>query len=131
MKNRFGLKHIDHIVLVTRDVDACVHFYSDILGMRHEVTESNGQHSLRFGNCKINLHTFPHEFDPSADNPDYGSLDFCLISDGDIDEIKMRLEEEGVEIIEGIVEKEGADGTMDSIYMRDPDGNLVEIACCR
>lgn len=121
------IKSIDHIVLTTGKLEECLDFYENILGMEHRVNE-NGQHALHFGNQKINLHTRPHEFSPSAKNPQYGSQDFCLISEGDINEIKAYLEESGITIIEGPVAREGAMGLMDSVYMYDPDGNLVEIA---
>ena len=123
------IKSIDHFVITTGDLDACLHFYSDILGMEHRLT--GGQHALHFGNQKINLHARPHEFEPSATNAVGGSQDFCLISDGDIYEIKEELEKSGIEIVEGVVERNGAMGPMDSIYMFDPVGNLVEIAVYR
>ncbi len=118
------------MVLTTAKLEECLRFYSEILGMEHVIGE-NGQHALHFGIQKINLHTRPHEFSPSATNVEQGSQDFCLISEGDIDEIKAHLENAGVVIIEGPVEREGARGLMDSVYMYDPDGNLVEIAVYR
>lgn len=117
---------LDHIVLTTADLDKCLMFYCGALGMEHRL--SNGQHALHFGSQKINLHTRPHEFSPSATNVEYGGQDFCLITEGDIHEIKEKLENSGIEIVEGVVSREGACGPMDSIYMYDPDGNLVEIA---
>ena len=123
------IRSIDHMVITTSDLDACLHFYADLLGMEHKV--EGGQHALHFGCQKINLHTRPHEFHPSATNVTHGSQDFCLIADGDIHAIKKELAEAGIEIIEGVVERYGARGLMDSIYMYDPDGNLVEIAVYR
>ncbi|MBQ3292489.1 MAG: VOC family protein [Mogibacterium sp.] len=120
------IKSIDHMVITTADLDACLHFYEDLLGMEHKV--QGGQHALHFGDQKINLHTRPHEFHPSATNVTHGSQDFCLIADGDINSIKEKLVGAGITIIEGVVERYGAMGLMDSIYMYDPDGNLVEIA---
>lgn len=120
------IKSIDHMVITTNDPEACIRFYTEILGMEHRM--EGGQHSLHFGDQKINLHTRPHEFFPSATNVEFGSQDFCLTAEGDIHEIKSRLEEAGVTIIEGVVERNGARGLMDSVYMYDPDGNLVEIA---
>ena len=73
------IKSIDHMVITTADLDACLHFYADLLGMEHKV--EGGQHALHFGCQKINLHTRPHEFHPSATNVTHGSQDFCLIAD--------------------------------------------------
>lgn len=120
------IRSIDHMVITTSDLEACLQFYERILGMEHRFTD--GQHSLHFGCQKINLHTRPHEFYPSAANVRSGSQDFCLIAEGDIRAIRDELVSAGVEIVEGVVERNGARGLMDSIYMYDPDGNLVEIA---
>lgn len=123
------INSIDHMVITTADLEACLHFYVDILGMEHRI--ANGQHALHFGNQKINLHTRLHEFQPSAKNVQFGSQDFCLITAQNIHDVKTALVSSGVEVIEGVVEREGARGLMDSIYMYDPDGNLVEIAAYR
>lgn len=124
-----NLKSIDHIVITTQNLEKCLHFYADIIGMSHE--EKNGRHLLRFGKEKINIHTYAGEFQPAAKNAAPGSQDFCLIANGDINEIKSELEKKGCEIVVGVVEQEGALGLMDSVYMHDPDGNLVEIAVYR
>lgn len=123
------LKSIDHFVITTKNLEECLHFYADVLGMDHQI--HGNRHMLVFGNQKINLHTYAGEFSPYAVNAGYGCQDFCLIASGDIGEIKREIEDAGVEIIEGIVEQHGAVGLMDSIYMYDPDGNLVEIAVYR
>ncbi len=120
------LKNLDHIVLTTKDLDACLHFYRDILGM--EAVNNNGRWALTFGDQKINIHTKPGEFQPAAAHPEYGSLDLCLIVEGPIESVKRKVEEKGWEILEGIVPRNGARGAMKSIYLRDPDGNLVELA---
>lgn len=117
---------LDHFVLVTHDVNACLKFYCDILGMEHRV--GNGRHSLYFGKHKINIHTRPNEFSPAAQCPTVGSQDFCLIVQGDIRSLKSELENKGAIPIEGIVPRRGACGAMESLYLRDHDGNLVEIA---
>lgn len=121
------IKNLDHLVLTTADLEACVHFYRDILGMRYEVT-AHGQHALFFGEQKINLHTRPGEFQPAARHPVTGSQDFCLIVEEDIAGVKREIEEKGWPILEGVVSRIGAKGDMQSIYMYDPDGNLVELA---
>lgn len=123
------LKRIDHIVIVTSNLDKCLDFYVGILGMEHKVVD--GQHTLAFGNAKINLHLRPGEFEPYAKKAASGAGDFCLIAEGDIYEIKHELEEKGAIIAIGVVQRNGALGHMDSIYMYDPDGDLVEIAVYR
>ena len=120
------LQRFDHLVLTTQNLDACLHFYVEILGMRH--LESNGRHALYFGQQKINIHTRKGEFQPAAAVPTYGSLDLCLITDTELTQVKDELVQKGWPILEGIVERSGALGKMDSLYLRDPDGNLIELA---
>ncbi len=117
---------LDHLVITTQDIDKCIAFYKDILGLRHEV--KNGKHAFYFGRQKINIHTRPAEFLPAAARPTYGSQDLCLIAEGDINAIKSELEAKGYPIEEGVVLRHGALGEMHSIYLRDADGNLLEIA---
>ncbi len=124
-----NLKNIDHFVIVTKNLAACLHFYVDILGMEH--VEKNGHHSLKFGAQKINIHTRPGEFVPFATTPMPGTEDFCLIAEGNAGAVKEELVDAGCAIVEGVVERNGALGKMDSVYVRDPDGNLVEIAVYR
>lgn len=117
---------IDHVVLTVRDLEATFSFYRDVLGM---VVKQNGrQYSLHFGDQKINLHVAGAEFEPKADKPTPGSGDICLHSAMPIDEVKSRLDAAGVEIIAGPVRRSGAIGALMSVYCRDPDGNLIEIA---
>lgn len=117
---------LDHIVITTADIEKCVAFYEGILGLRHEV--KNGRHAFYFGAQKINIHCKPAEFLPAALHPTYGSQDICLIADGDIEAIKREIEVQGYPLEAGIVPRHGALGAMQSIYLRDADGNLVEIA---
>lgn len=124
------LSNMDHFVMTVGNLEKTVAFYEGFLGMKHVVTP-DGQHTLRFGNQRIGLHDQLGIFLPEAQRPGPGSQDFCLIAEGDIEEIKQELEEKGVEIIEGVVMRNGALGPMDSIYMYDPDGNLVEVAVYR
>ena len=120
------ITEIDHFVLVTEDLQKCVQFYEGILGLEH-VCEG-GKHSLRFASSKINIHTRAGEFAPFAARPSAGSADFCLIcEDQSAQQLKTELERKGAQIELGVVPRTGARGAMQSIYLRDPDGNLVEL----
>lgn len=120
------VRGFDHIVLTVGSIDRTCDFYEKVLGMTREIF-AGGRMALTFGAQKINLHQAGNEFEPKAAAPKPGSADFCLIV-ADIDEAKATLEMAGVEVVEGPVEKIGARGTLLSIYCRDPDGNLVELA---
>jgi catechol 2,3-dioxygenase-like lactoylglutathione lyase family enzyme len=124
------IDHIDHIVLTTRDKDACIRFYSEVLGMKLEKfrTATEERLALKFGNQKINLHEWGREFDPKAHVPVPGSLDLCFIACVPLDEVMRMLKKANVRILEGPVAKTGATGPMRSVYVRDPDLNLVEIS---
>jgi len=116
----------DHIVITTEDLEKCLYFYVDILEM--ELDNSNDRYAVKFGNQKINIHREKAEFLPAAQNVTYGSQDICLIAEGNIQDIKAEIEEKGYPIELGIVDRTGACGPIESIYLRDPDGNLVEIS---
>ena len=119
--------YIDHIVLTVENIDKTVEFYTNILGMN--VAEFNqGRKALTFGNQKINLHQKDREFEPKAHIPTCGSMDLCLITSTDINQIKRELKDKGIEITQGIVERTGAIGNIKSIYIRDPDRNLIELS---
>ena len=120
------IKNIDHIVVTTRDLKACLDFYVGALGMEHR--ESNGHHSLYFPSGKISIHTKKGEFQPAALHPTYGSQDFCLIVEDDLETVKRELETKAITPLTDIVERHGAHGAMHSLYVRDPDGNLVELS---
>jgi catechol 2,3-dioxygenase-like lactoylglutathione lyase family enzyme len=122
-----SLDRLDHIVLTVADVEAAVDFYTRVLGMR-AVTFDEGRRALHFGAQKINLHRAGHEFTPRATTPAPGSADFCLISATPIEEVAAHLERCGVPIESGPVARTGAQGPMTSVYFRDPDGNLLEVA---
>ena len=123
------LDRFDHIVITTENVEACLHFYVDILGMQLDGT--GGRIALKFGKNKINIHRRKAEFLPAAKNVTCGSQDICLIAKGDIHKIREEIEAKGYPIELGIVPRTGAVGKIDSIYLRDPDGNLVEISVYR
>ncbi len=121
------VNQIDHLVLTVRNIEATCEFYSRVLGM-HVVTFGGGRKAMSIGNQKINLHEFGHEFEPKAAQPLPGSADFCLITDLTIDEVIQHLDRERITLVEGPVDRTGAQGAIRSVYVRDPDENLVEIA---
>lgn len=121
------VNNIDHIVLTVRDIQKTCEFYSDALGM--EVIEfPNGRKALRFGRQKINLHEYGKEFEPKALHSAPGTADICLITETPISIFVSHLERQGIDVIGGPVERTGASGKIESIYIRDPDGNLVEVS---
>jgi catechol 2,3-dioxygenase-like lactoylglutathione lyase family enzyme len=121
------IDRIDHFVLTVADVEATCAFYQRVLGMA-VVSFGNGRKALTFGQQKINLHTHGREFEPKADRPTPGSADFCLITDVPLAEVVAHLGAQGVTLVAGPVPRTGATGSIVSIYFRDPDGNLVEVA---
>ena len=118
---------LDHLVITTRRLDACIAFYSGVLGMRLE-TFGEGRKALRFGDQKFNLHDASTATDAYAAMPTPGSLDFCLLADRPLDEVIAALKDKGVAIELGPVMRTGARFPIRSIYLRDPDGNLVEVS---
>lgn len=124
------IDHIDHIVLTTRDLDGCIRFYREVLGMRLErfATPDGERLALKFGNQKINLHEWGREFTPRAHVAVPGSLDLCFIAAVPLEDVIAKLEAAGVPILEGPVMKTGAVSKIRSVYVRDPDLNLVEIS---
>ncbi|AWS47103.1 VOC family protein [Streptosporangium sp. 'caverna'] len=121
------IDHLDHLVLTVADIEATVEFYTRVLGMR-AVTFGEGRRALAFGNSKINLHEAGRELALKAARPTPGSADLCLIADDPLDAVIAELTEHGVEIEEGPVTRAGATGTILSVYLRDPDDNLIEIS---
>jgi catechol 2,3-dioxygenase-like lactoylglutathione lyase family enzyme len=121
------IRSLDHLVLTVRDLDATAQFYVECLGMRLE-TFGAGRHALHFGSQKINLHLIGHEFEPKAKAPTPGSADLCFLTEIPVAEVATVLKGKGCTLIEGPVERTGATGPLRSIYVRDPDGNLIEIA---
>ncbi|AUL45950.1 lactoylglutathione lyase [Bordetella trematum] len=121
------IDHLDHLVLTTGHEAACIAFYTDGLGMALE-TFGQGRKAFRFGQQKINLHVKGHEFEPKAHLPVPGALDLCFIAAIPLDDVIGRLQEKGIPIIEGPVRRTGATGPIRSIYLRDPDLNLIEIS---
>ena len=124
------IHHIDHIVLTTRDLAGCIRFYAEVLGMRLESfkTPNETRQALKFGNQKINLHEWGKEFTPRAHVAAPGTLDLCFIASVALDEVIARLKSSNVPILQGPVMKTGATGRIRSVYVRDPDLNLIEIS---
>ena len=118
---------LDHIVFTVRNLQATIDFYTSALGMT-EVTFAGGRKALAFGTQKINLHLAGREFEPKADRPVPGSADVCFLTETPVDQFAAHLGKLGIKVIEGPVPKTGAIGPLTSIYIRDPDHNLIEIA---
>jgi len=121
------IDRIDHIVLTVFDIDRTLDFYSRVLGME-PVTFAGGRRALAFGRQKLNLHQAGREYEPKALKPAPGAIDLCFIASTALDQVIASLRESNVAIIEGPVAKTGALGPMQSVYFRDPDGNLVEVS---
>ena len=124
------IDHIDHVVLTTRDLAGCIRFYSDVLGMKLEKfqTPNETRMALKFGNQKINVHEWGKEFTPRAHVAAPGTLDLCFIASTSLEEVVSRLKSAKIDILEGPVMKTGAVHKLRSVYVRDPDLNLVEIS---
>jgi catechol 2,3-dioxygenase-like lactoylglutathione lyase family enzyme len=121
------IDHLDHVVLTTAHTRECIDFYTRVLGMELE-RFGEGRMALRFGTQKINLHEKGREFEPKATTPAPGALDVCFIASVPLDEVIARLAAERVPVLEGPVMKTGACYPIRSVYVRDPDGNLIEIS---
>lgn len=117
---------LDHLVLTVRDLAATCAFYTRVLGMK--VAVQDGRYALHFGEQKINLHEAGREFEPKALLPTPGSGDLCFLTDLPLTDVIAHIEACGVPILEGPVPRAGACGPMRSVYLRDPDDNLIEIA---
>ena len=121
------ISHLDHLVLTVADIDVTIDFYCRVLGMQ-VVAFGEGRKALVFGQQKINLHQAGREFEPKAERPMPGSADLCFIVATPLDEVIAHLETQGVAIIEGPVQRTGATGAIRSVYVRDPDLNLIELS---
>jgi catechol 2,3-dioxygenase-like lactoylglutathione lyase family enzyme len=126
------IEHLDHLVLTTADESACIDFYTRVLGMSLERfvggTPPVERSAFKFGSQKINLHVKGREFEPKAHLPVPGALDLCFIASVPLDEVIARLHAAGWPIVEGPVMRTGATRKVRSVYVRDPDLNLIEIS---
>ena len=131
--------HLDHLVLTTADEAACVDFYTRVLGMTLETFVSTNRNAtdgappvlrkaFKFGQQKINLHVKGREFEPKAHSPMPGALDLCFLASIPLQEVIARLEREHWPLLEGPVLRTGATQKIRSVYVRDPDLNLIEIS---
>lgn len=118
---------IDHIVMTVKSIEKTLEFYCNIIGMQ-EITFGKGRKALLCGQQKINLHEAGKEFEPKAARPTPGSIDLCILSETPLSTIQKELEKKGIVIIEGPVQRTGAKGKILSLYIRDPDENLIEIS---
>ena len=126
------IDHLDHLVLTTCDEAACIDFYTRVLGMQLESfvggTPPVQRQAFKFGNQKINLHVRGREFEPKAHLSVPGALDLCFIASLPLDEVMARVVQAAWPIVEGPVMRTGATQKIRSIYLRDPDLNLIEIS---
>jgi catechol 2,3-dioxygenase-like lactoylglutathione lyase family enzyme len=122
----FVIDHLDHLVLTVANIDATTAFYTSALGM--ELITFNDRKALRFGEQKINLHQAGNEFEPKAVHPTPGSADLCFITKTSLEEVIAHLASGQFAIELGPVERTGAVGKMRSVYLRDPDSNLIELS---
>jgi len=121
------IDRLDHLVLTVADIDRSCDFYQRVLGFQ-VVTFGEGRKALSFGRQKINLHQVGQEFEPKSLRPTAGSGDLCFIADTPLDQVVAELNAAGVQIEEGPVARTGATGPILSVYLRDPDQNLIEIS---
>lgn len=125
------LTSLDHLVLTVQDIDVTIAFYTTVLGMTHlpfQVADGSTRHALAFGAHKINLHQVDNTFDPKATRPTRGSADLCFLTDTPLPDWQAHLDRTGTEVEDGPVRRSGARFPILSLYIRDPDGNLIEIS---
>jgi catechol 2,3-dioxygenase-like lactoylglutathione lyase family enzyme len=121
------INKLDHLVVTVTDIEETLGFYTRVLDME-SITFTDGRKALRFGEQKINLHKAGTEIEPHAQAPMPGSTDICFITDTPMQQVINHLASCNVAIIEGPVKRNGTAGSLLSIYIRDPDGNLIELA---
>lgn len=122
---------LDHLVLTVRSIETAAEFYKTVLGMTVETfspADGSLRYALTFGQQKINLHLAGAEFEPKAKQPTPGSADLCFLTEGALDAWQAHLSSCSVPILEGPVPRTGATGPIMSLYVRDPDLNLIEIS---
>lgn len=127
-----SIRSIDHIVITVNDINKTVNFYTEVMNMKLEIYTAKNDNTKRisfsFGNQKINIHSYAKPHKEHAKIPTPGSADICFLTNSPIKDWVKYLSMKGINIIEGPVERNGANGQILSIYVRDPDGNLIEIS---
>ncbi|PKF37282.1 conserved hypothetical protein [Acinetobacter proteolyticus] len=121
------IRHLDHLVLTVADIEITCQFYQSALNFE-VITFAENRKALQFGHQKINLHQVGKEFEPKALRPTAGSADLCFIAETPLDEVIAHLQAQNIDIVEGPIERTGAMGKIVSVYLRDPDQNLIEIS---
>jgi len=127
MTEKIRIDSLDHLVLTVKDISRTCSFYRQVLGMQ-EISFGGDRKALKFGNHKINVHEYGKEIEPKAEHPMPGSADLCFITPTPIEDVEKHIRACGINIVEGPVRRAGAKGTILSIYLRDPDGNLIELS---
>ncbi|MGD9294169.1 MAG: VOC family protein [Roseobacter sp.] len=125
------VRAIDHLVLTVSNIPKTVRFYTQVLGMRgiqFDAADGTRRWALKFGHSKINLHQSGREFSPKASAPTTGSADLCFLTDASLDDWLTHLAIHQVDILDGPVPRSGAIGPITSLYIRDPDENLIEVS---
>lgn len=125
--NSLQIDHLDHLVLTVHNIETSCTFYCTVLGMEL-ITFGDNRKALKFGEQKINLHLYQHEFEPKAKHPTPGAADVCLITKQPLTDWATHFKHHEIAILEGPVMRTGAMGPIESLYIRDPDGNLIEIS---
>jgi len=121
------IKQLDHLVLTVQNIQTSIDFYTQVLGMQ-ALSFSDNRKALKFGQQKINLHPAGYEYLPHANKPCPGSADLCFIIDDSVEKILKELAEKNINIESGPIERTGATHRLISIYIRDPDKNLIELS---
>lgn len=124
---KLEISHLDHLVLTVKDIEVTVDFYQRVLGMK-PIEFGEGRLALSFGTQKINLHLSGSEFEPKARRVQVGSADLCFVTNTPMAQVVEHIKSQGVAIEEGPVPRTGAIGKIVSVYIRDPDGNLIELS---
>jgi len=122
-----NITQLDHLVLTVKSISNTCDFYTQVLGM-DLIEFGDGRKALKFGDQKFNLHEVDKEFEPKANKPTSGAIDLCLISNTALQKVISELNQHGIKIEEGPIERTGATGKLLSVYIRDPDKNLIEIS---
>lgn len=128
-----ALQQLDHLVLTVANIELTCDFYSKVLGcqiIRSKAASGEDRVALRIGDSpqKINLHSAGRPFPPAAKTPQPGSADLCFVSSTPLKAAIAHFTISGVQIIAEPTQRTGTLGPILSVYIRDPDGNLIEVS---